>query len=176
MVSFYPVPAPCLFVFPVCFVFLRSFRPVPSPGACPAPLPSRMGSELNNANTKLNASNNHTGSNACSFVSPCGVLEFKADAFLNDNDYDIIMHFLVMANMEAIRIQGSVQIPVQKAPCTQATDLGFMNVARQLIKHVISNLKHTCYQYWRVAAWPRRQKHYHCQADNSQCLPLPHPT
>jgi len=23
---------------------------------------------------------------------------------------------------------------VQKAPCTQATDLGFMNVARQLIK------------------------------------------
>ena len=67
-------------------------------------LPSRMGSELNNANTKLNASNNHTGSNACSFVSPCGVLEFKADAFLNDNDYDIIMHFLVMANMEAIRI------------------------------------------------------------------------
>jgi len=63
-----------------------------------------MGSELNNANTKLNASNNHTRSNACSFVSPGGVLEFKADAFLNDNDYDIIMHFLVMANMEAIRI------------------------------------------------------------------------
>jgi len=40
---------------------------------------------------------------------------------------------------------------VRKAPCTQATDLGFMNVARQLIKHVISNFKHTCYQYWRVA-------------------------
>ena len=67
-------------------------------------LPSRMGSELNNANTKLNASNNHTGSNACSFVSPCGVLEIKADAFLSDNDYDIIMHFLVMASMEVIRI------------------------------------------------------------------------
>ena len=67
-------------------------------------LPSRMGSELNNANTKLNASNDHTRSNACSFVSPCGVQEFKADAFLSDNDYDIIMHFLVMANMEVIRI------------------------------------------------------------------------
>ena len=76
-------------------------RQAPVPRPC---LPSRMGSELNNANTKLNASNNHTGSNACSFVSPCGVLGFKADAFLNDNDYDIIMRFLVMANMEAIRI------------------------------------------------------------------------
>ena len=95
MVPFHPAPAPCLFLFFARFVFLRPFRPY---------LPSRMGSELNNANTKLNASNNHTGSNACSFVSPCGVLEFKADAFPNDNDYDIIMHFLVMASMEVIRI------------------------------------------------------------------------